>query len=199
MLPFGPLGPGTVHVAVDLQRIFAEDTAWQCTAIPAIVPNVIRLARAKPGRTVWTRFVVPHHHDDAPGMWRDYYRHWAQFTGRNMDAAMVDLVDDLLPHAEPELVIDKPTYSAFEVPAFAELLDRLGADTLVFTGVETDVCVLGTLLPAIDRGYRVVAVSDALASSSEAGHRATLDAVLPRFDRQVEIATTDDVLKAWQG
>jgi nicotinamidase-related amidase len=199
MLPFGPLGPGTVHVAVDLQRIFAEDTAWQCTAIPSILPNVLRLAHAKPGRTVWTRFVVPHHADDAPGMWRDYYRHWEQFTGRVMEPGLVDLVPDLVAHADSELVIDKLTYSAFEVPAFAELLDRLGADTLLFTGVETDVCVLGTLLPAIDRGYRVVAVSDALASSSEAGHRATLDAVLPRFDRQVEIATTDDVLKAWQG
>ena len=117
MLPFGPLGPGTVHVAVDLQRIFAEDTAWQCTAIPAILPNVLKLAHAKPGRTVWTRFVVPHHADDAPGMWRDYYRHWDQFTGRNMEAGLVDLVPDLVPHAAPELVIDKLTYSAFEVPA----------------------------------------------------------------------------------
>lgn len=197
MLPFGPLGPRTVHVAVDLQRIFAEETAWQCTAIPAIVPNVLRLAHARPGRTVWTRFVVPHHADDAPGVWRDYYRHWEQFTGQTMDPGLIDLVSDLMSLADPDYVVDKPTYSAFEVPAFAAMLERLGADTLVFTGVETDVCVLGTLLTAVDRGYRVVAVSDALASSSEAGHRATLDAVLPRFDRQVEIATTDDVLNAW--
>jgi len=197
MLSFGPLGAGTVHVAVDLQRIFAEATAWQCTTIPAILPNVLRLAHAYPGRTVWTRFVVPHRPEDVPGAWQDYYRHWEQFTGRVMEPGLIDLVPDLVPHAEADLVVDKLTYSAFEVPAFAETLDRLGADTLLFSGVETDVCVLGTLLPAIDRGYRVVAVSDALASSSEAGHRATLDAVLPRFDRQVEIATTDDVLRAW--
>jgi nicotinamidase-related amidase len=63
--------------------------------------------------------------------------------------------------------------------------------------VETDVCVLGTILDGIDRGFRIVAVSDAMTSSSLPGHHATLDLILPRFDQQVEIVTTEAALRAW--
>ena len=48
---------------------------------------------------------------------------------------------------------------------------------------ETDVCVLSTVLDAVNIGFRVVMVEDALCSSSDAGHdalmrsaRTTLDA-----------------------
>lgn len=190
------LGPGAVHVAVDVQRLFSAG-AWGVPDIPAIVPNIVALAEAKPGRTLFTRFVVPNEAKDAPGHWRKYYEHWAQFTGAKMKPGMIALVDELAALADAETTIDKPTYSAFEVPEFSERLNALGADTLIFTGVETDVCVLGTLLPAIDRGFRVIAVEDALASSSREAHLATLRHVLPRFDQQVEIATTAAVLAAW--
>jgi hypothetical protein len=38
------------------------------------------------------------------------------------------------------------------------------------TGSETDICVLATALSAVDLGYRVVIVRDALCSSSDEGH-----------------------------
>jgi nicotinamidase-related amidase len=88
-------------------------------------------------------------------------------------------------------------HSAFEAPRFQETLDELKADTIIFTGVETDVCVLATALTAIDRGYRTILVSDAIASSSPEGHRSSLDSVYPRFDQQVELIDTDSLLKAW--
>ncbi|MHC2279292.1 hypothetical protein ACVME8_005935 [Bradyrhizobium diazoefficiens] len=37
---------------------------------------------------------------------------------------------------------------------------------------ETDVCVLSTVLSAVDLGFRVVIVEDALCSSSDVGHDA---------------------------
>ena len=43
---------------------------------------------------------------------------------------------------------------------------RTSVDTLVISGSETDVCVLSTVLGAVDRGYRVVIAIDALCSSS---------------------------------
>ena len=39
-----------------------------------------------------------------------------------------------------------------------------GLDTLVITGGETDVCVLATMLGAIDWGFRVILVMDARAA-----------------------------------
>jgi nicotinamidase-related amidase len=190
------LGPDAVHVAVDVQRLFAEPTSWHVPDIPEIVPNIAAIARAMPGRTLFTRFVVPRRAEDATGQWRRYYEHWSEFTGAVLPPDRLDLVEDLAAIAPPDSVFDKLTYSAFEAPAFVERLQVLGADTLLLTGVETDVCVLGTLLAAVDRGYPVIAVADGMASSSVNGHAATLDHVLPRFDRQVEIATTAAVLAA---
>ncbi len=37
-----------------------------------------------------------------------------------------------------------------------------GIDTVIITGGETDVCVLATMLGAIDWGFRVILVTDAL-------------------------------------
>ena len=45
---------------------------------------------------------------------------------------------------------------------------------------------------------RVVVAVDAVASSDAAGHRACLDAVYPRFDQQIELATSDVILAAWR-
>jgi nicotinamidase-related amidase len=194
-LRFGPLSANTVHVAIDLQRLFAEDTVWSTPALMGIVPNVATLAKA--GRTLFPRFMTPETAEDAPGTWRRYYTHWAAVTRPNLAPGMLDLVADLATLAEPGSVIDKPTHSAFAAPEFVDRLAALGADTLIVTGVETDVCVLGTILDGIDRGFRIVAVSDAMTSSSLPGHHATLDLILPRFDQQVEIVTTEAALRAW--
>jgi nicotinamidase-related amidase len=191
----GPLGVGTVHLAVDMQRLFMQGR-WTVPGIPAITPNVIALAEALPDRTLFTRFVVPPTAEHATGQWRHYYRYWWDYTGAALAPALIEIGDALAPYAHPGNTVDKPTHSAFEAPALMRALAGLGAETLVVTGAETDVCVLGTILGAVDRGFRVVAVSDAMASSSEAGHAATLAHILPRFDQQVDIMTTAEVLAA---
>jgi nicotinamidase-related amidase len=190
------LSPTTVHMAIDMQNVFAEDTAWRLPHIATIVPSIARLAQAFAGRTLFTRFVTPSTAREAKGRWRRYYEQWPQFTGAAMDPDLVEVIPALRPYATPDTLLDKLTYSAFDAADCAPRLDALGADTLLFTGVETDVCVLATLLAAVDRGYNVIAVADALASSSQAGHDATLDHVLPRLPDQVEIVTTADVLAA---
>jgi nicotinamidase-related amidase len=77
-------------------------------------------------------------------------------------------------------------------------LQRRGIDTLVITGGETDVCVLGTVLGAVDRGYRVVVATDALCSSSDQTHDASLSVYRNRYGQQVETATTDLILQHWK-
>ena len=95
------------------------------------------------------------------------------------------------------MLADKQTYSLFNDGPAAVALARARADTLVFSGVETDVCVLASVLDAVDRGYRVLVAADAVASSREDGHEAVLRHVYARLDPQVEIASTDAILAAW--
>jgi nicotinamidase-related amidase len=84
-----------------------------------------------------------------------------------------DFVDELQPVAG-EIVIDKPGYSAFEHTVLHELLASRGIDTLVVTGVTSEVCVSSTLRSAIDRGYRCITVRDACASGDPALHDAAM-------------------------
>jgi len=189
------LPPTAVHMAIDMQRVFAEPTAWHMPGFDAIVPNVAAIAQAMQGRNFFTRFVVPHTAEHARGHWKIYYRRWSEFTGAVMAPEMVDIVAALSAYATPETLIDKLTYSVFEAPDCAARLAALGADTIVFTGVETDVCVLASLMTAVDRGYRVIAVADALGSSSVEGHQATLTQVLTRLPDQVEIVDTAQLLQ----
>jgi nicotinamidase-related amidase len=186
----------TAHLAIDMQRMFADPTDWHLPGLNALVPQVTAIAAALPGRNFFTRFVVPHRADHAKGRWQHYYRRWHGFTGAVMDPALIEIIDALAAHATPDTWVDKLTYSVFEASGFEERLAAVNAHTLIFTGVETDVCVLASVLTAIDRGYRVIAVTDALASSSPAGHDTTLAHVLTRLPDQVDLLDTRAVLAA---
>ena len=197
MTALAKLGPRAVHVAVDVQRMFLEPTRWHVAGLPGILPNIATLARARATRTLFTRFVPPLRASDAIGRWRRYYDHWGEFTGERLAADMIDVVPALATEAARAAIVDKPTYSAFEAEEFCGRLAALDAEAVIFSGVETDVCVLATLLGAVDRGLRAIAVSDALASGSATAHEAVLRTLLPRLGQQVEIASTADVLAAW--
>jgi nicotinamidase-related amidase len=60
--------------------------------------------------------------------------------------------------APPATVIDKPAYSAFAQSALPSFLREKNVSTVIVTGAETDVCVLSTVLDAVDLGLRVVIV-----------------------------------------
>ena len=192
-----PLGAAAVHVGIDMQRIFAEATEWRVATLLTIVDPILRVARAHPAETIFTRFITPHRLEEASGAWRRYYERWSSVLQGRMDPALLDLVEPLLALVPPAEVCDKTTFSAFHSKEFLASLERRRTDTLVLTGAETDVCVLGTAFDAVDRGYRVIVVADAVTSLSPDGHRATLDAVFARLDQQIEVATVEDVLAAW--
>lgn len=197
MAEIEPLPATTRHLVIDMQRLFAEETDWHTPAIADILPNVLRLSRERPDRTLFARFMVPANPALASGRWQTYYHRWANLTADRLAPGMLDLVAPLAALATPASVVDKTTYSIFESPGFDGRLKAEGVDTLVFSGVETDVCVLASLFDAVDRGYRVVAVSDAMASSSPASHAAMMEHLFPRLPEQIDVAATDTVLKAW--
>jgi nicotinamidase-related amidase len=195
--PLRALGPRTLHVVVDMQRVFAEATDWQVPAIADVVAPILALVRAHPRETVFTRFMTPSSIENATGDWQRFYARWQSVVRDRMEAAMFDLMEPFAGFVPPAEVCDKTTFSAFAGADFVASLARRGTETLILSGVETEVCVLATALDAVDRGLHVVLATDALTSWSAAGHRAALEAVYPRFDQQIEIATVASILAAW--
>ena len=161
------------------------------------MPPILALVRAHPRETVFTRFMTPSSIENATGDWQRFYARWQSVVRDRMDAAMFDLMEPFAGFVPPAEVCDKTTFSAFASADFVASLARRGTQTLILSGVETEVCVLATALDAVDRGLHVVLATDALTSGSAAGHRAALEAVYPRFDQQIEIATTAAILAAW--
>ena len=194
-LRFGPLGDRWVHICVDMQRMFAEETLWHARWMSRVLPHVVHLVEANPARTILTRFVPPRDAEDMPGTWQRYYRRWPEMTLSRLDVGLVDLVPELAIHAPPAEVVDKRVYSPWADVALPALLQRKRIDTLVVSGAETEVCVLATVLGAIDRGFRVIIATDAICSSADPTHDAMLEIYHSRFGMQVETSAVAEILE----
>ena len=193
----GPLPRAAVHLCVDMQRIFSTEGPWPTPWMERVLPTVARIAERYPERTIFTRFITPETPEEATGMWRRYYERWPHTTRREIDPRFLELMPPLASLVPPARVFDKPVYSAFAGHKLQEHLRERGADTLIVTGSETDVCVLATVLGAVDHGYRVILVTDAVCSSSDAGHDALLKLYRERYTQQIETADSETILSRW--
>jgi nicotinamidase-related amidase len=197
-LKYGPLTERCAHLCVDMQNLFAEETEWHTPWMKRVLPVVERIAQAKPERTVFTRFIPAARPGEGTGTWHRYYERWASMTLQALPPGSVDLIPSLAELVPPAEVIDKRVYSPWLESALDQRLRARGIDTLIVTGAETDVCVLATVLGAVDRGYRVVLPTDALCSSSDTTHDALLALYRERYGQQVEAVTSEEVLQAWK-
>lgn len=85
-----------------------------------------------------------------------------------------EVVDDLKPEP-PDAVLPKRRFSAFFGTDLGQWLRRRGVDTIVVTGITTEVCVLTTAMDGICHDLYVIVLEDCSASHSKDRHRACLD------------------------
>lgn len=193
-----PIGGSAVHICVDMQRLFGEGSDWALPWLPRVVPNIAAICRVHAARTIFTRFIPARRPGDGQGAWREYYRRWASMTIEAVGPQMIALVPELGGFSPPAEVVDKPVYSPWLATDLGGRLQARRCDTVVITGGETDVCVLATVLGAVDFGYRSIVVRDALCSASDEDHDAMLELYGRRFSQFVETATTEEVLALWE-
>jgi nicotinamidase-related amidase len=191
------ISPRAIHLCVDMQNIFMPGAPWATPWMSRVAPIVEEIANRFVANTVFTRFITPARPDDMPGTWQSYYRRWHKVTRSEIDPELLELIPQLKRFVPPASVIDKAHYSPFTEPNLVALLNSRQVDTLVITGAETDVCVLATVLGAVDLGYRTIIVSDAICSSADAHHDALLQLYHQRFTDQVETADAEHVLSQW--
>jgi nicotinamidase-related amidase len=98
-----------------------------------------------------------------------------------LDLRLLELMPPLAALCPPAIVFDRMRCSGFAERKLLAHLQERGADAVIISGSETDVCVLATVLSAVDLGYRVIVVRDALCSSSEEGHAMLLRLYHTRF------------------
>src|SRR6185436_19959800 len=123
---------------------------------------------------------------------------WRAATRECLDLDLLELMPPLAALCPPATVIDKTRYSGIAEPRLLSHLREREADALIISGSETDVCVLATVLSAVDHGYRVIIVRDAVCSSSDEGHDMLLRLYHTRFSEQIETADAETILSQCQ-
>ena len=84
-------------------------------------------------------------------------------SGRNLFGKLAEFYQE---HADDSRVfwMDKRHYSAFSGTDLDIRLRERGVDTVILTGVLTDICVLHTAIDAYNLGYKIEVVKPAVAS-----------------------------------
>lgn len=186
------------HLCVDMQRLFAEDTPWNVPWMERVREPVAVLSAARPAETIFTRFVPPRQAEDMRGTWTEYYRKWPMMTREVLGDDLVDILPELRALVPPAMVFDKPIYSPWLDGRLHRVLQQQEVTTLVLSGGETDVCVMAAVLGAVDLGYSIILLKDAICSTSDKTHDASLNVLGSRFSTQIRIATVGDVLDWWR-
>lgn len=192
------LASDSIHLCIDMQRLFAPGGPWETPWLAAVLPVVLPLVETLPNQTIFARFLPPAAPEESPGQWREYYEAWRNVTLDRLNPALLELVEPLKDFVPPAEVFDRRQYSALANGALHRRLRERKATTLVITGSETDVCVLSTVLSAVDLGYRVVVARDGVCSSADSGHDDLLDLFTRRFSHQIEVADIREILDAWR-
>jgi nicotinamidase-related amidase len=196
-LRFGALGEEALHLCVDMQKLFAAGTEWATPWMERVLPNVVTLIEHRPEDLAFTRFIPLEAPEDGAGTWKRYYERWRSMLRPELDPGLLDLLDPLSRYTPPAPVFDKTVYSPWWQTDLHARLQAGGRNTLVITGGETEVCVLATVIGAVDLGYRVILATDALCSSADETHDAMNTIYHDRFGMQVETADIAEIMAAW--
>lgn len=192
----------TAVLTMELQRGVVGDSATIRTladevASLGVVDNaarVVRAARAAGARVVHcTAEFRPDRagsSDNAP-MLRMLAKGDAHLLIGSPEAAVVP---ELGP--EPSDVIASRTHGLTPFPGtdLDQILRNLGVRTVVATGVSVNIGVTGMVMGAVDRGYRVALVTDAVAGVPREYTEAVIEHTLAPLATRV---TTDDVVAVW--
>ncbi len=162
----GDAGLKPALLVIDMLEVFVRGKL-RAEGAEAIIPSIRRL------RDAFHRAGLPVvYTNDAHYPFDFEVRHWGPHAIRGSEEAKV--VKELEP-SEKDFVILKRRYDAFFATDLDMLLRELSVDTVVLTGVATDICVLHTAAGAFFRGYRVIVVEDGTAGVTRERHRQALE------------------------
>ena len=178
-----------------LQEGMAAYSPYCAGAVPA-TNKLCKAMRAAGSKVYWVRAIYG---DDAPKTWSAYM----EYLSPEDVSVMLEALTEGHPAAEiwrgmdvqqGDKVLDKKRFSAF-ISGSSKIerhLRRDGIDTLIITGVATDVCVESTARDAYMLNFRTIVVSDAPATRSDEAQNASLSSLFNHF---ADIFSSDELFR----
>lgn len=154
---------------LDMQSYFLTESHAFIPAGLSIIPTIRDLIGEFKGPVIFTRHVDSGDEGNLMGTW---WRDSIKGERSEIHDDLSDLVGDC---------IVKEHYSAFSGTELEEKLRDQSIDSVVITGIMTDLCCETTARDAFMRGFRVYFIADATATNTEERHLASLRAVLRGF------------------
>jgi nicotinamidase-related amidase len=129
--------------------------------------------------------------NDNFGRWRsDFHRIVAHCLDDGVRGRAV--AEHLVPD-ETDYFVLKPKHSGFYNTTLDLLLDYLQTETVIITGMATDVCVLFTAADAYMRDLRVVVPRDCVTALTPAAHRAGLAQMRTALKAEIVLSSSLDL------
>lgn len=166
-----------------------------------VVPNVRRLQGAFRARGMPILYTATGTRTgdgrDLPGWLRELDELGTAVLGRRVWPPVGDPaweVDDAVAPGDGEPVFTKCSSGPVASTRMDQTLRHLGVDTVVVTGLTTDVCTSQTARELADRGFSVVLAEDATTTLSEAMHRGAVECFNIAFGRVRSTAAVLELL-----
>jgi nicotinamidase-related amidase len=156
-------------VVIDMLNDFiGEKAALRCESGEKIVPKIKELVEFGHENNIQVVFVQEAHRKND----RD-------FRVRPVHAIKGTWGSEFIPELQPDeekgdYIVQKRRHSAFTFTDFDLFLREEEIDTVVLTGVWTNVCVRSTASDALYNGYNVICISDGTASQDDSMHESGL-------------------------
>ncbi|TML92485.1 MAG: cysteine hydrolase [Actinobacteria bacterium] len=116
-------------------------------------------------------------------------------THLEVGSPAAEVVGELGPHPSDVVSSRRHGISPFTGTDLDSILRNLGVTTVVATGVSVNLGVLGLAIEAVNLGYRVAVVTDAVAGVPREYGRAVIDNTIALLATRVAV---DDVIAAWK-
>lgn len=190
----------TALIVVDMQNGFLRNDGFmakvgldisRCQQTVEPIHRLVEAFHQVGSPVIFTQMVLRADYKDAgilPSLFPGMQEVGAMIRG-TWDAA---IIEELTPEAV-DWIVEKARYSAFYNTNLEVILRGLGVNTLVITGVTTNICVESTLRDAFFRDYQVILPQDATAAVSKAMEEGTFLTVHYGFGR---LSSTSEVLSA---
>lgn len=135
-----------------LYDFISQDGALSIPKGNEIIPHIKReINKARQENYVVIYVCDAHEADDKE------FEIWPKHSVKGTKGA--EIINDLSPTPE-DVVVEKTTYSGFFKTELEVMLKKYYIDTLITTGVATNICVLYTAADARMRGYDVIVPAD---------------------------------------
>lgn len=152
--------------------------------IQTIVPNISKLLEKARKKAVQVIFISDSHSGSDPEL-----KIWGEHAMEGSEGS--EIIPELKPK-EGDIVLQKGWYSGFIDTKLPEILKDLGVDTIIFTGVSTDIGIQNNVSFAFFSGYKTVVPMDCTASFDEMSYELSLKYMKNIYG--TEITTSDEVL-----